>query len=165
MEGFLICNCGTGNPGGGAGGQQSRPLQGRHSPASQGPQVRHRAARGRGKAWTLPVAVVCQGPLNTHDCARGWRATVQDGRSSPNVSPSWLVNSSVNPYAGPSGVWEEASLGVCMCQIRCLLCQPELASHRLHGALAQSSLAGVRCGSSGPSGDPAGPTLWTDEVS
>lgn len=87
VEGFLICNCGRGNPGGGAGGQQSRPLQGRHGPASQGPQVRHRAARGRGKAWTLPVAVVCQGPLSTHDCSRGWRATVQDGRSSPQRFP------------------------------------------------------------------------------
>lgn len=86
-EGFLICNCGRGNPGGGAGGQQSRPLQGRHGPASQGPQVRHTAARGRGKAWTLPVAVVCQGPLSTHDCARGWGATVQDGRSSPQCFP------------------------------------------------------------------------------
>lgn len=163
MEGFLICNCGRGNPGGGAGGQQSRRLQARHGPASQRPQVRHRAARGRGKPWTLPVAGVCQGPLSTHDCARGWRATVQDGRSSLQRFPQLAGKLKCQPLCRALrsvGGGLPRSLHV---PDKMPAGQPELASHRLHGALAQSSLAGVRCGSSGPSGDPAGPTLWTDD--
>lgn len=72
---------GEGNPGGGAHDRGDVPCL---------PRVTHR--RGSelpgavGKPWTLPVAVACRGPLSTHDCAGSKRATVQDGRPSPQHS-------------------------------------------------------------------------------
>lgn len=42
-----------------------------------------------------------------------------------------------------------------MSQIRRLVCQPKLASRRLHGAPAPGGLAGVCWEDSGPCGDPS----------
>lgn len=138
-----------------------------------GPQTRHRAARGRGKALDSTCGGGLSGSTEHSQLCWGKGSQSRGRQAKPPTYPQVAGRFKCQPLGVPtSGVWEEASLRACTSQIRRLVPRaraglPQTAWSRCARRPAWGLLRvfGLKWGPrQGPRGKGNPATLWIEEA-